>query len=138
LISKFCRWLSKTTVFGYVGFAADGTLVPHSPGPFLPMTVNQPTSVLSFNELTAPHFLPVDPTLPWANPTSMRTPVGPFLKFPSGYSIAQTNVATVPHLHGAEVSALYDGHPDAWITSSGRRGTLFASSAAPPSNNSRV
>jgi len=45
--------------------------------------------------------------------------------FPPGYAEAQSPVATVTHLHGAEVPSAYDGNPDAWFTADGIHGPAY-------------
>ncbi len=59
-----------------------------------------------YGETYANVGLTVDQTLRWADPNGM------------GRSMSVYNGAppTVVHLHGAEVSSLYDGGPDAWYT----------------------
>jgi spore coat protein A, manganese oxidase len=70
------------------------------------------------NEITTPHFLPVDPTLHWANPTAMEPPVSPFVPFPPGYPAAQAPVPHVTHLHGSVVESEFDGIAEQWFTAS--------------------
>jgi FtsP/CotA-like multicopper oxidase with cupredoxin domain len=97
--------------------------------------------VIWVNNITAPQPFAVDPTLYWANPWKNYditqafpdgdtfSKQGNFLPFPPGYDgatydpwlqktlNAQSPVALVPHLHGAEVPSEYDGGPEAWWTS---------------------
>jgi spore coat protein A len=70
------------------------------------------------NEITTPHFMPIDPTLHWANPMAMETPVAPFMPFPPGYAQAQFPVAHVTHLHGLMVDTASDGLAEQWFTPS--------------------
>lgn len=70
------------------------------------------------NEIDTPHFMPVDPTLHWANPTAMEPPVAPFTPFPPGYPQAQSPVPHVTHLHGALVESEFDGVAEQWFTAS--------------------
>jgi len=70
------------------------------------------------NEITTPHFMPIDPTLHWANPLALEPPVPPFTPFPPGYANAQFPVAHVTHLHGLMVESTYDGIAEQWFTPS--------------------
>ena len=89
----------------------------------------------------------VDPTLNWANPTNAFPPgdqfstVGVFPAYPPGFDgtvtatnpnglDAQTPVALVPHLHGAEDQSTSDGGPDAWWTSTGLKGAAYSTASA--------
>jgi spore coat protein A len=76
-----------TTIWGY-----NGTY----PGPTLEVQKDIPINVKWINQLPDKHLLPVDHTLHGA----MDTP----------------DVRTVTHLHGANVAADSDGHPEAWFT----------------------
>lgn len=126
----------KTTVLSYVGVDDTGSQFFHSPGAYPVFTVDESATVLIYNELTDPHFLPVDPTLDWANPLKLPTPTAPWPSAP--YAQAQREVATVTHFHGFESDSGSDGHPRSWVTASGLKGPLFASAQPAPSNNSRV
>ena len=55
------------------------------PGSTFEMIKGIPAVVHWRNEITQPHFLPVEPTLHWANPNNMHHPMPPFLPFPPGY-----------------------------------------------------
>ena len=70
------------------------------------------------NEITTPHFMPIDPTLHWANPTAMESPAAPFTPFPPGYAQAQFPVAHVTHMHGLMVDSSSDGVAEQWFTPS--------------------
>ncbi|HET9959248.1 MAG TPA: multicopper oxidase domain-containing protein [Polyangiaceae bacterium] len=96
-----------------------------SPGATFEMTRGIPARVEWVNEITTPHFLPVDPTLHWANPNELPSPTSPFLEFPEGYPQAQSNVPYVTHLHGLEVASSSDGNPEAWYTASGTQGPKY-------------
>lgn len=139
-----------TTVWGYEGEASDPLTgvalgrIRNSPGPSFEATVNIPVQVTWVNNLVDPqgnplrHSFAVDPTLHWANPKGLQSPslvsVPPF---PPGYSVFQSPVPITPHLHGAEVSSLFDGHPDSWWTPDGRRGKAY-NSVMPTDLNSAV
>ena len=99
-----------TRVFTYVQRTSEGLALPAqyeegNPGPTFEMTLGIPASVTWENELTNPHFLPVDPTLHWANPSGLPSPTAPFLPFPGGYPTAQSPVPYVTHVHGLEVDS---------------------------------
>jgi len=128
----------KTAVWGYAGKAVvkGDTLKPaYNPGdtidPFFfspsatfETTRGTPAIVTWINNIDTPQPFAVDPTLYWANPTTlfpephqMTPPIGGYPTFPPGFTSptsAQTPVALVPHLHGAEVLSDYDGGPEAW------------------------
>jgi spore coat protein A len=119
-----------TKVFGYGGVIQD----PHTgravyyrsaPGPTFEAVRGIPVHVQWINNITGPHFLPVDPTLDWANPNSVGAPVPPTPPFPPGFPQAQYPVPIVPHLHGGEDPSYYDGNPDAWWTADGKTGMAF-------------
>ncbi len=119
-----------TKVFGYGGMIQD----PHTgravyyrsaPGPTFEAIRGIPVHVQWINNITGPHFLPVDPTIDWANPNSMSVPLPPFPSFPPGFPLAQKTVPIVPHLHGGENPSYFDGYPDAWFTADGKTGMAF-------------
>jgi len=84
---RFHRNFPLTTVWGY-----NGTY----PGPTLEVAKDVRIKVKWKNMLPKKHLLPVDHTLHGA----MDTP----------------DVRTVTHVHGANVAADSDGHPEAWFT----------------------
>ena len=84
---KFHRDFPATIIFGY-----DGTY----PGPTIEVEKDVPVEVRWVNELPYKHILPVDRTLHGTSDTP--------------------EVRTVVHLHGANVAADSDGHPDAWYS----------------------
>lgn len=84
---KFHKFIPSTTIWGY-----NGTY----PGPTLEVPKDVPVKVKWENNLPNSHILPVDHTLHG----TMDTP----------------DVRTVVHLHGANVAADSDGHPEAWFT----------------------
>ncbi len=106
----------ETLVYGYKGIVKNGSCISSSPGPTFEAVKGIPVHVQWVNNLTNPHFLPVDPTLHWANPNNMPTPEPPFLPFPPGYPLAQSPVPVTAHLHGGEVRSDSDGGPDSWFT----------------------
>ncbi|MGA9138649.1 MAG: multicopper oxidase [Methanocella sp.] len=119
-----------TTVFAYGGNVKDPStgkrvFLRNSPGATFEAVKGIPTRVEWINNLRGVHFLPVDPTLHWANPNKIPKPTPPFKSFPSGYLNAQQPIPTVTHLHGGEVPSIYDGHPDAWFTADGKHGPAF-------------
>ena len=84
---RFHKCFPLTTVWGYNGMV---------PGPTFEVEKDVAIKVKWVNELPEEHFLPIDHTLHG----TMDTP----------------EVRTVVHLHGANVAADSDGHPDAWYT----------------------
>jgi len=84
---RFHSYFPLTTVWGY-----NGTY----PGPTFEVAKDIPIKVKWENNLPKEHLLPVDHTLHG----TMDTP----------------DVRTVVHLHGANVDADSDGHPEAWFT----------------------
>jgi spore coat protein A len=84
---KFHRYFPPTTIFGY-----NGTY----PGPTIEVPKDVTVKVKWENKLPKKHLLPVDHTLHG----TMDTP----------------DVRTVVHLHGANVAADSDGHPEAWFS----------------------
>lgn len=119
-----------TKVFGYGGMVQD----PHTgravyyrsaPGSTFEAIRGIPVQVQWINNISEPHFLPVDPTLDWANPNSVPISLPPYPPFPPGFPLAQQHVPIVPHLHGGETSSYYDGYPMAWFTADGRIGPAF-------------
>jgi len=128
-----------TTVWGYQVIGQDVvTGLPVARGPNWPgFTVEaqqgRPTSVLYSNELRTPKLqklLPVDQTIAWADPLNLGCQ---FLDPQAGNYPPQCMkqysgpVPMVVHLHGSEVPPAFDGGPDAWFTSTGRRGPNFGS-----------
>ncbi len=84
---RFHKYFPPTTIWGY-----NGTY----PGPTLEVPKDVTVKVKWVNKLPKKHILPVDHTLHG----TMDTP----------------DVRTVVHLHGANVAADSDGHPDAWYS----------------------
>lgn len=84
---RFHRYFPSTTIWGYNGVY---------PGPTLEVPKDVHVKVKWDNKLPKKHILPVDHTLHG----TMDTP----------------EVRTVVHLHGANVEADSDGHPEAWFS----------------------
>ncbi|WP_330665139.1 multicopper oxidase family protein [Tepidibacter sp.] len=111
----------QTTVWGYEGNVEDPctgeiSCFRGTPGATFETVRGIPANVQWVNNITEPNLFAVDPTLHWANPNNIPTPTPPFLPFPPGYTLAQSPVPLVTHLHGAEVRSDSDGGPDAWFT----------------------
>lgn len=126
-ISQFAQQIlpdgfPETTVWGYGGKVRDhetGDIIPDfksSPGPTFEVERHIPINVQWVNDLTIPAPLAVDPTIHWADPNDMGMPMPPFEPFPPGYTLAQSPVPVVTHLHGGETEPPSDGYPGAWFT----------------------
>ncbi len=124
----------KTTVWGYGGLVKDSTTGQikyqrSAPGATFEAVKGIPVQVKWVNKLNGKHLFAVDPTLHWANPNNMSMdPPRPWPDFPPGFCKAQWPVPTVTHLHGGEVPSKYDGHPDAWFTYDGKKGSAYSTS----------
>ena len=108
----------STQVFGF-GSTTDPDSF-HAPARTIEATVDRETRLTWANQLVnssgdyLPHFLPVDPTLHWANPpggTGGRDKGTKFTKTPGPYT---GPVPLVVHLHGAHAYEDSDGYPEAW------------------------
>jgi FtsP/CotA-like multicopper oxidase with cupredoxin domain len=114
------------------GYQVDGR-PPNWPGYSVEAWQGRPTTITYVNNLPwgsgsqVQPLLTVDQTIHWADPLSQMGALTP-------YSGPQPGVA---HLHGAEVSSLYDGSPEAWFTPDGRHGHGYAS-VYPTSANAAV
>lgn len=111
----------KTRVYGYEGVVKSTCRGKHTcyrsaPGATFEAVRGIPANVQWINNLTKPNILAVDPTLHWANPNNMPTPLPPFKPYPKGYRLAQSTVPIVSHLHGGEVRSDSDGDPTSWFT----------------------
>jgi spore coat protein A len=132
-----------THVWGYSGMTNAGQFA-NSPSATFIATTNIPTKVTWINAISEPQFLPVDPTIHWANPlmAPMNMPgtapgiLQPYPIFQGasttftttqGALNAQTPVPLVPHLHGAEVMSTSDGGPEAWFTYNSITGPTYSS-----------
>jgi FtsP/CotA-like multicopper oxidase with cupredoxin domain len=96
-----------------------------SPGPVFENIRGIPTLLKWRDALLEPSFMPVDPTLHWANPTTMEPPTPPFAAFPPGYQDAQFPVPHVTHTHGLVVKPEMDGTAEEWFTPFQHRGPAF-------------
>jgi len=105
-----------TTVYAYGGSSSSF----HYPSYTIEAKTNRPVRVTWANQLVdgsgrfRPHFLPVDPTLHWANPPggiSGRDSRPTFTSTPGPY---RGPVPFVTHLHGAHTFEESDGYPEAW------------------------
>ena len=96
-----------------------------SPGPVFENTRGIPTLLHWRDEMFEKTFMPVDPTLHWANPRAMEPPTPPFNVFPPGYDDAQFPVAHVTHTHGLVVKPEMDGTAEEWFTPFQHRGPAF-------------
>lgn len=98
----------KTTVWGYG--KADDPATFNFPAFTVEAEKDVPVRVKWINGLVdgagnyLPYFLPVDPTIHWADPAGAMMAAPPY----SG------PVPIVTHVHGAHVEAASDGHPEAW------------------------
>jgi len=134
-----------THVWGYSGLTNAGVFA-HSPSASFIATTNIPSRVTWINSISEPQFLPVDPTIHWANPMKMPMNMpgtapglpAPYPAFPTGFDgtvtatnpngyNAQAPVPLVPHLHDGEVLSTSDGGPDAWFTYNGITGPTYSS-----------
>lgn len=88
------------------------------PGSAFDNTRGIPTLVRWRNEMRQPSFLPIDPTIHWANPQRMEPPVVPFTPFPPGYLNAQFPIPHVSHNHGLVIGSGQDGIATEWFTPS--------------------
>ncbi len=98
-----------------------------TPGPVFENTRGIPTLLRWRDEIAEPTFMPVDPTLHWANPLAIEPPTPPFEPFPPGYPDAQFPVAHVTHTHGLVVEPEFDGTAEEWFTPFEQRGPAFFS-----------
>jgi FtsP/CotA-like multicopper oxidase with cupredoxin domain len=95
------------------------------PGPVFDNTRGIPTLLQWRNSILDGTFMPIDPTLHWANPKAINRPQPPFQPFPPGYQDAQFPVAHVVHTHGLVVAPFMDGTAEEWFTPFEHRGPAF-------------
>jgi FtsP/CotA-like multicopper oxidase with cupredoxin domain len=122
--------MPKTTVWGYGGLAEDPItgktigFVRNSPSPSIEAEVGTPVNIAWVNGIYTKYMFAVDPTLDWTNPNNLPEPTQPVdaPAFPPGYVEAQYPVTIATHLHGAEVSAKFDGGPFNWVSWNGLHG----------------
>ena len=115
----------STTVFVQNGTVTGGVSFSGSPGATFENTRGIPTVVHWRTNVQQPYFLPVDPTIAWANPQAIEEPLPPFNLFPPGYQNAQFPVARVTHTHGLVVLPQMDGTANEWFTNVQYRGPSF-------------
>ena len=84
-----------TNVLAMGGAIQGGGNFQGSPAATFENTRGIPTIVHWRTNMTAPSFMPVDPTIHWANPQAIEKPTPPFNLFPPGYMNAQFPVAHV-------------------------------------------
>jgi FtsP/CotA-like multicopper oxidase with cupredoxin domain len=111
-----------TTVFAFGGQvkipgSTATEFVRSTPGPVFENIRGIPSLVRWRNQM-ADSFMPVDPTLHWANPFAMEPPTFPFVPFPPGYDQAQSLTPLVVHNHGLVVRPDMDGTAEEWFTGS--------------------
>ena len=121
-----------TTVWAYGGTIKDTSTgeeihFENSPAATFEAVKGIPINVKWINKITTPYSLAVDPSIHWANPNDapMMPPDGGWPPFPPGVLDAQKDVPLVPHLHGGEQQSIFDGHPEAWWTAKGLRGSKY-------------
>jgi FtsP/CotA-like multicopper oxidase with cupredoxin domain len=105
----------------------------------IPVRVKWVNNLIDANGNPLSYFVPVDPTIHWANPNNigMAMTLAAAPLYPPGYPDAQASVAIVPHLHGGETPSSSDGHPNAWFTSNGNHGPAYIS-AIPTDENAVI
>jgi FtsP/CotA-like multicopper oxidase with cupredoxin domain len=114
-----------TTVLAMGGPVTNGTTFQGSPGAIFENTRGTPTVVHWRTNIQQPAFLPMDPTIHWADPQAIEKPTPPFNLFPPGYPNAQFPVAHVTHTHGLMVLPQMDGTAEEWFTNVQYRGPSF-------------
>jgi spore coat protein A, manganese oxidase len=142
---------APTTVWGYEGEAMNAVtgeslgVVASTPGSTFEAIQGVPVQVKWVNNLVdsegkpLSYFLPVDPTIHWANPSNLPMDMTStnLSSFPPGDTEAQTPVPIVTHLHGGEVQSTSDGGPNAWFTADGKHGPDY-NTAVPTDPNAAV
>ncbi len=108
--------LPRTPVWAYG--PADDAVAFSSPAATIVATADVPVRVRWRNQLVdpsgrfAPHLLPVDPSLHWANPAGPPDSRPSFTSTPGPY---RGPVPLVTHVHGAHTSPDSDGYPESWV-----------------------
>jgi FtsP/CotA-like multicopper oxidase with cupredoxin domain len=108
------------------GYQVNGA-TPQFPSPTIEARRGTATSVAYANRLQGPNgqqpflqkYLTQDLTIHWADPTHVtqnNNCAGAVVLSPACQNPSAEPIATVAHLHGAEVLSAFDGHPDAWFT----------------------
>ena len=121
-----------TTVLAFSGkvkgqSSDDDMIFQSTPGPMFDVIRGVTTKITWINNMTTAQFLPVDPTIHFANPNNIPMPTPPFEPFPPGYPDAQAPIPLTPHRHGGEQSSIFDGRSEAWFTHNGLTGPEFVS-----------
>ncbi len=114
-----------TNVLAMGGSIQGGGNFQGTPGATFENTRGTPTIVHWRTNVNAPTFMPVDPTIHWADPQAIEKPTPPFTPFPPGYMNAQFPVAHVIHTHGLVVLPQDDGTAEEWFTNVQYRGPSF-------------
>jgi len=115
----------RTTILAMGGTVTSGATFQGSPAAVFNNTRGTPTVVHWRTNIQQPAFLPVDPTIHWADPLAIEKPTPPFNLFPPGYTNAQFPVAHVTHTHGLMVLPQMDGTAEEWFTNVQYRGPSF-------------
>lgn len=109
----------KTRLFGFGGRVVDtssqtplGIQFPPL-GPTIVANRNESLKIKWINNITGPHLFSVDSEVAHAVVSQNVDP--------------QSQVPLIPHGHGLEVPSESDGHPEAWFTSKGSKGTAYTS-----------
>mmetsp|Transcript_19672 Transcript_19672/g.32245 ORF Transcript_19672/g.32245 Transcript_19672/m.32245 type:complete len:2037 (+) Transcript_19672:238-6348(+) len=115
----------NTRIFGY-GNVANPSQSATWPGRSFEVMSNVAINVTWSNNLVDSqnrplnHFLPIDPTVPWANPLSLGDDIG-----------ARASNGPIPvaiHVHGTAADQYSDGHPMSWFTPAyTHKGSFFRS-----------
>jgi len=90
---------------------------------------NSQDTMYPFSDGLVQGLLTIDQTLDWANPDKLSCDTAVNCVTNPGDPCCKAFVgspSTVPHMHGAEVSSLFDGGPEAWFTADGRKGPAFS------------
>ena len=114
-----------TTVLAMGGPVTSGGTFQGSPSPAFENVRGIPTVVHWRTNIQQPAFLPMDPTIHWADPKAIQKPTPPFNLFPPGYNNAQYPVAHVTHTHGLMVLPHMDGTAEEWFTNQQYLGPSF-------------
>ncbi len=109
----------ETTVWGYGGSVMDEETRQHRyfkgvPGATFEAVRNMPVEIRWINNLGTPQLMSADPALGWPKQDGFPDSAGP--------------VPVVTHLHGANIPLEYNGHPDAWFSSTGEAGPAYRTS----------
>lgn len=125
-----------TTVMAYGGDvkipgSSSTQFVRGVPGAVFENVRGTPTIIHWRNGVNGQHFMPVDPTILWANPGGIEPPTGPlnedgfFNPFPTDNLGGRSPVPIVTHNHGLVVIPQNDGIADEWFTAGSQRGPGF-------------